>query len=396
MARHRKRDFSPLVVLSGLTLAAFLIFMIPGEELLSMSVYVGLGLFFASLLYVKGIKPVDPDFPPSLFWWAFVLKLLSSAVNYWFVAEVYGRGDANRYHTYGIYVAQYLANFDFSILQDFGYGSQYTTNMVFLTGLFYTILPASLSGIFFLFAGLAFMGSMFFYRAFRLAFSTSSPHLFRFGIFFLPSILYWPSSLGKDAWIFCFSGLIAYGFATYLRQARLSGLLLVGVGLFLISLIRPHITFFIGLAIMGAFFYYLLGSKAVARRTEALIIGGVLIIGLTFFALRTGFDFFGLERFEQEEVEAFYDDIQDRYTGSTGSSFRTASIFEPTGAIQGIITVLFRPFPWEAHNIPALITSIESVLVVVLLWSRRRLFWSRVVHFRSDPWIIFIILTSII
>ena len=268
--------------------------------------------------------------------------------------------------------------------------------MIFLTGLFYTVLPASLPGIFFLFAMLAFTGSVFFYRAYCLAFPDSNPNWFRFGIFFLPSILFWPSSLGKDAWIFFNSGFIAYGLIKYFRQARLSGLLLVGLGLLLISLIRPHITMFLGLAMGSSFLFYLFDSKSTVRRPEAVLIGGVLVAGLVFFALQSGFEFFGVENFEQEEVETFYNSVQDRYGDASGSNFQATSVFNPIGAVRGVITVLFRPFPWEAHNLPALVASLESVMLLAILWLRRRVLWSRIRSFRTDPWLAFLVFYTLI
>ena len=106
-------------------------------------------------------------------------------------------------------------------------------------------------GSFFFFAGLAFSGSILFYRASRLAFPEVAPHFFRGVIFFLPSILFWPSSLGKDALIFFGSGFLAYGLIKYIRRSQLSGLLLVALGLFLVGLVRPHIAMVAILAIGG-------------------------------------------------------------------------------------------------------------------------------------------------
>jgi hypothetical protein len=395
--QHRpKRDVVPLVIFSGLGFILLLLIIVPAEDMLAMLANLLLVTFLAGRLYTKGIKSIDSEFPASLFWLAFVLKLISSAVNYWFVAEYYGQGDANRYYIYGLYVAEHFAVFDFSVLETFFYASQGTSNMIFMTGLMLTVLPASLSGTFFLFATLAFTGSVFFYRASRLAFPESNPNWFRFGIFFLPSVLYWPAGPGKDAWIFFLSGLVAYGLAKYFRQGRLSGLLLVALGLFLINLVRPHISLFLGLAIGGAFLVYLFGAKTTLRRPEAIFIGGVLVMGFVYFALQSGFAFIGIEDFAQEEVETFYSTVQGRFSDAKGSNFQPASVFNPVGAVQGIITVLFRPFPWEAHNLPALVTSIETLMLGGILWLRRRTLWARISSFRTDPWLAFLAIYALV
>ena len=91
------------------------------------------------------------------------------------------------------------------------------------------------------FSALAFAGSVFFYRAFIIAFPETRPNLYRLLIFFLPSILFWPSSLGKDAWVFFGSGFVAYGLTSTVRSRLFSGLLTATLGLLLISVARPHI-----------------------------------------------------------------------------------------------------------------------------------------------------------
>ncbi len=394
--RRRPQDFSPLVILSSLSFLVMLTQIIRVEDIFALLVYLQLVLVLAGVLYAKGLK-IERDFPPSLFWLAFMAKLISTAVNYWFLTEFYGRGDANVYHRGGVYVAQFLSDFNFSVFDFFQYGTQGTTNMMFLTGIFYTILPPSLPGIYFLFAGLSFAGSVFFYRAYRIGFPDSSPNLFRMSIFFLPSILYWPSALGKDAWIFFSSGLVAYGLAKNLRQSRLSGLLWVGLGLLLISFIRPHITASMGIAISVAyiFFSFKSGIKESHQGLEVRLLGSILVIGFAFFAIRIGVDFLGLDEFSYTEVELFYDDIQERYLNEEGSNFQAVSAFTPTGTIRGVVTVLFRPFPWEAHNIPAIIASIESLLFLAAFWFRRRVFWSRISFFRKDSWLAFLLLYSL-
>ena len=390
--RRRPQDFSPLVILSGLSFLVFLTQIIRNEDVFPLLVYLPLVLILAGVLYSRIIKS-DHDFPPSLYWLAFMAKLISAAVNYWFLTEFYGRGDANVYHRGGEFVAQFLSKFDFAVLESFQYGAQGTTNMVFLTGIFYSILPPSLIGIYFLFAGLSFAGSVFFYRAYRIGFPNINPNLFRLSIFFLPSILYWPSALGKDAWVFFNVGLVAYGLAKNLRQFRLSGLLWVGMGLLLSSLVRPHITASLGIAISGAYLFssFKSGEKTSKRRAEARVVGTIFVLGFSFFAIRSGAEFLGFDELSQTEVQLFYDDVQGRYLNEEGSSFQAVSAFTPTGAVRGAITVLFRPFPWEAHNIPAVIASLESFLFLVIVWLRRGVLWSRLRFFRKDSWLAFLL-----
>ncbi len=56
---------------------------------------------------------------------------------------------------------------------------------------------------------------------------------------------------------------------------------------------------------------------------------------------------------------------------------------------QAFITVLFRPFPWEVHNVPALIQSFDGLILgVFMFFSRGRLFRSFLQQ-RRNPIIVF-------
>jgi hypothetical protein len=60
-------------------------------------------------------------------------------------------------------------------------------------------------------------------------------------------------------------------------------------------------------------------------------------------------------------------------TAEGGSTFTPHPVTSPLNFLQGLVTVVFRPFPWEAHNTQARISSLESVLLLTLIitsWRR--------------------------
>ena len=198
------------------------------------------GVALAVLLYQRAIKPVSPSFPTSLFVLAFVVKLLFSLFRYWTAVDLYsGDADSLAYHGEGILLAPYFRDFDWSILEWYRFRGEGSTRMAILTGLVYTVLPASLAGSFIFFAVLAFAGSALFYRAVRMASKDASMSAYTVFVFFLPSVLFWPASLGKDAWVFFASGLVAWGWAAFVRRSHFWGLLVVAIALLLINLVRP-------------------------------------------------------------------------------------------------------------------------------------------------------------
>lgn len=387
-----ERNLAPLTALSYLACLFALLYVIPTEDWASLLAYVPVLILLALLLYHKGIKPIDPHFPASLFWLAFALKMISSIARYWMAFDLYGgAADAGVYHRAAQFVAEFFKEFDFSLFTSgFRVRGQGTTQLVYITGLIYTVLPPSLSGVFFFFAGLAFSGSVFFYRAFRVAFPEAKPRVYRLLVFFLPSILFWPASLGKDAWIFFGSGFVAYGLAEYLRQTRWSGLFWVGIGLFMINLVRPHVALFLLAAAVAAYFF----SRRI--RTSQRIVGGVTIIAAGFFFLQSSNQNLvtkGLTDVSLDNLSEIQTEVQRR-TYKGGSRFTPVSPFTPIGFFYAPITIVFRPFPWEADNAQMMITSLEAMVWLGLFWYRRRVVWSKVRSLGKDPWLTFAIIYS--
>lgn len=391
---EKKQDYSVLVILGVMGLTAVSLYVIPGNQLITLPFYIAVLVFFATLLYINLVKPLDPTFPLALFWLTFIAKMFGSVGRYWMTFDLYaGTGsDADSYHLLGQYLAQYYSQFDFSLLGTFQNRGAGTTNLTHIVGFLYSLFPANMAGAYLFFAGLAFIGSVFLYCAFRVAFPDTRPHLYRLLVFFLPSTLFWPSSLGKEAWIFFCSGFVAYGVAIYFRRGNMVGLLLAGVGLFAINLIRPHMAAALAFAIGAAYLISLFGNSQPTKRTW--IIMGIALTMMATIVLPSAVQFLGLG---ESLSEVSLEDIQNTYEAQTnrsnqgGSSYTPVSIFNPVGLMLAPITVLFRPFPWEAHNAPAMIASLESIGWFVLFWWRRRVLWERLQTVPKDPWIAFVV-----
>jgi hypothetical protein len=395
MTSDWQRHLPPLVLFSSLGFLIGLILVIPGDEWPSLLVYLPLLGGMALVLYLRGIKSIDPYFPGALFILALMLKLISSLVRYWTVVDVYDfAADSPYYHYEGQYIAQFFQQLDFSVLDYYQFRGEGTTQMVFLTAAFYTVLPPSLPGSFFLFAGLAFGGSVLFYRSFRIAFPQVEPNLYRLIVFFLPSILFWPSSLGKEAWLFFCSGLVAYGLVNFVRRGGVPWLGVAIVGLLLVNLIRPHFAAFMVLGMGGAYFLSL-QDMVKGPRFVSWLLGAGIVVGIGGFAFSSGSASLGLDELSVETLEANYESVQAN-TEQGGSKFTPVSIFTPWGLIYGIITVIFRPFPWEAASAQVMISALEASLWLVLFWTRRRVFLSRMRSVAKDPWIAFLVIYSLV
>src|SRR5690606_28008494 len=71
-------------------------------------------------------------------------------------------------------------------------------------------------------------------------------------LFFLPTMIYWPSSIGKEAWMIFTMGLATYGVALVLKHKPL-GYLTTGLGLLGTAMVRPHVTVLIFMSLLFAY-----------------------------------------------------------------------------------------------------------------------------------------------
>lgn len=293
-----------------------------------------------------------------------LLKLGFAMVRNWVSFGVYGGvADATRYNNSGTAIAQHIWRLEFEEVVPF---LQWGTRFVeFFTGVIYSVVGPTLYGGYLIYALLAFLGSYCFYMAFRVAFPEGNKRLYAILVFLFPSILFWPNGIGKDALIFLCIGLSAYGSALLTRE-RLQGLVPLALGLWGALWIRPHIAAMLVLALVLALVVRGVGKRASRPATFAI---GLLVVGvLVWFLLPRAIAFIGLEELSPEGI---FSTLQIRQSLSYrgGSAFQVMDITNPLTFPMAMITLLFRPFPWEAHNVQALIQSLEGVLVMgLILW----------------------------
>lgn len=128
-----------------------------------------------------------------------------------------------------------------------------------------------------------------------------------------------------------------------------------------------------------------------------MLVAAVAIIVLGVPVVRTSVEYVGIQSDEGmwEETEAAFE-LRQQHTLGGGSSYEPQNPFTLLGAITAPVTVLFRPFPWEAHNVQAMFASLESLLWLGLFWHRRRIFGARLHSSRGDPWVAFALVYSAI
>lgn len=168
-------------------------------------------------------------------------------------------------------------------------------------------------------------------------------------------------------------GVAAYGAARLLTHAR-GGLLIIALGALMLYMVRPHVAALVSVATFAAFLL-----KKPPRNASILFpIGKLAVIVLLGAGLVVAVgqleEFFGVDEFSSEAVETTLNEVAQQ-TGQGGSQFTSGSTTDlsPSRFPEAFVGVMFRPFPWQATNLQALIAAAESAFLAVLVltsWSR--------------------------
>ena len=296
-------------------------------------------------------------------------KFAGSLLRYYVVYDTYGgTADASTYHQLGTQLAHSIRAGHFAV-PNAPVGTQF---IVVLTGLVYAVIGSTKLGGFILFAWLGFLGQYLFYRAFRLAFPEGDMRRYAKLVFFLPSEVFWPSSLGKEAWMTLMLGMFAYGAAKLLSRRRGAFLWMV-LGLWGAGAVRPHVAL-IAVAALAVVYPFRRAQKDRPPNPLRKGVGLTVMIILAVVALQKSSSFLGVQNLDPQNVTKVLKTTATQ-TSLGGSQFTPSIATNPVHFPAAFVTVLFRPFPQEGHNLQARLAALEGVfliLVVLTSWGRMK------------------------
>ena len=318
----------------------------------------------------------DRAWLPAFIGWGWVAKMCGSLARYYMVAYLYAGGDAFSYHFQGTYFANVWRSLEVPVSTAGGEGTAFTE---VVTGLVYAIYTPNMVGGFLMFAFIAFIGQLLFYSALRPWFDDRQLKLYGIAVFFLPSVVFWPSSLGKEALMTLFLGLAVYGASRMLLTYDFTSLLFLAPGIFLASRIRPHVAALLAISIVLA---ALLGRtpKPAKRSPKRLILVGMAVAGMAFSlaAFSTTFGVTLSGEGETQDPTAFLDLVSSR-TAQGGSEITGGAVDSVAQLPGAVVTVLFRPLIHEAGDLQNVLSAIEGTALLLLtiwklpeMWRNRR------------------------
>ena len=360
-----------------------------GEITLGTLLFVAAGLVVTVRVAPRIAVESDRKWITTLLPLAFVAKMAGAVARYLMVTEVYGSGASSGYYNRATNLVHTWRSFDVPTATHGGAGTRFVDQ--FTSFLFLPAVPTFLFA-FVMFATLSFIGTVFFYLAFRRWFKDSKLLFLYAGfVFFLPSLLFWPSSIGKDAIMVFALGIAAYGAARVLEGSYLKGSAIMTPGLLLAAAVRPHVAALVVASVVFALFLARqpIGDSGWFARLVAL---GVAIAILGFVAL-TAAETLKVDT-TSEGIDTFLQETERR-TARGGSAVTGDPVTNPLLLPEATLRVLFRPLPHEAGNAAALVASVESVVLLILLINRLPSIARNLVHLRSHPYMLFTVLYTV-
>ena len=257
----------------------------------------------------------------------------------------------------------------------------------------YALFGPTEMGAFLVFAWFNFIGTYLFYRAFRIGYPGGDGRRYALLLFFLPSLLYWPSSLGKEAWMVLAIGLASYGVARALAGRR-GGYVSLLAGLGGMLLVRPHLAL---IFLPAAFFAFVFRRAKPGHRTNlmARVVGVAVLVVCSFVVIAKAQSYFGIKSLDVQTVNQQLQTTRTQ-TDLGNSAFHAPNPQSPIGFPEAVVTVLFRPFPFEAHSLTVLVASAEGLLLLGLTFGSRRRLARIPKQLRRSPYLLFAVVYSLL
>jgi hypothetical protein len=361
------------------------------DEVVTDGVAIFEGLFIAVVVLIAAsfvgravATREDRDWLPSMIMWAAIAKLIGGFGRYWMVTVLYETGDSYSYHMWGGIFAQVWRGFAVPVSNSSQPGTAFTE---IVTGFIYAPYTPSMLGGFIIFSTIAFAGLLLFFLAGRHWLAGYQLKMYGLAVFFAPSLIFWPSSIGKDALMVFFLGLASYGASRLLKFYQFSSLLLIAPGLYLAASIRSHVAAVLGLAITLAAVFGKAPKKYAGSAKRGVMIllcaGGAALSVLTFSST------FGVTvdgGGGTTDAEQFLSDVSDQ-TATGGSEVTGGAVGSPAQLPGAIIKVLFRPLIYEAGNAQALLSALEgTALLAITIWNFPAM-WRNKRRLREKPYL---------
>ncbi len=297
-----------------------------------------------------------------------VLHLISSPLQIWVVDHFYqGISDWVRYTHQGALLAPDFRSFHFTLQHANVRGIVGDGSVSIVTGVVFAIVGVNQVAAFLIYSFLAWLGTLFFYRAFTVTFPGADHRRYAYMLFFLPSLIFWTSDVSKEAIMLVSVGVAALGAARVLAFRR-NGYPLIALGTAMGAWVRPNelmllfVGFVVGMLVRPKDPRRLLRGARRILGVAALTALMVLSLSLTFTHLHGSGSSFSLQQISVNNSGS------GSGHGSSNLKYSSNIIYYP----RDVYYVLFDPTPINAHSNGQRIQALENLIIIGLIVKSRR------------------------
>ncbi|MEY4176201.1 MAG: hypothetical protein RI900_3366, partial [Actinomycetota bacterium] len=328
-----------------------------------------------------------------------VAKFLGSVMRYWVAFDAYaGAADASNYHKFAKELAGQIRNGDVALSTIIPSGTS-TRFVERVTATVYTVFGSSRLGGFFVFSWFAYIGSVLYVLAAIRAVPGLATRRYAGLVFLAPSLLFWPSSIGKEALVMPFLGAVAYAGTRFLHR-RWKGwtLPVFAIGVLGAYFVRPHLAAIWSAGIVVAVASTLAMGKRLqggGSRVGPLVMLALAVIAFASIAT-SALRFLDAQgdaidsATVIDRVDAIFNNTEER-TEIGRSTFSPVTISGPVDWPYAIVRTLTRPLLTEVETFTEFLPAVETTTFVVLAI----IGWRRIAHIprlmRSTPYLWFAI-----
>lgn len=302
-----------------------------------------------------------PELVP-LLWLSLGLHLVGA------VFRMRAASDSLEYHREGTALAVLFRDGQFVV--DTGRPVPGTGTMRYLTGLVHVLTGSTMFATLVVFTTLSFVALVIYLRAFSRGVPGGDRRRYALLLLLWPSLLFWPSSIGKESWMTFTMSVAALGAARWFTHRR-GALPLLGLGLFGTFMVRPHVALILVIAV-GVAFLFRAPTEGSQVKVASKLVGIVLLLVVGgILATRTA-EFLGVENLATEGVDQALSEVGQQTTQG-GAEFEPARVTNPLAYPWAAFTVLVRPLPFEVSNVEGMVSAIEGMVllgIVVVSWRR--------------------------
>lgn len=255
-----------------------------------------------------------------------------------------------------------------------------TTNMITLCAFVLLFTQNSIYASGLAVGTFAFAGKLALYHVFREDLDAALRPRMAFAVLAVPSVAYWSSALLKESLAVGGLGFCVWGMGRVLKgKSLLIALLAVSSGAAVVAWTKPYILF--PLALSACLWFYWRRAQRAGRtirvRPFSLVVGAALaafaIVALGAVFPRYAFDTLA-------EAAAGHQQAGLSISGGSNYSLVDPNVRSFSGQLAyaplALATSLFRPLPFEVHNLPSAMNAVECTLAVIAFFLIfRRLGW---------------------